>query len=151
MWLKENKFSVKLGGMTFINVKTIMQFRGEPLFTVYRSDTDGSLAINFEVFDSGKNKLASVRQNRIYIHHERAKELKIGGDADTYTLSNAADGTVLFNITRRAPAETELDVSIHTYLPNGVLLDAGPNHTSLASHFFMGVTIAESAIGVNIG
>ncbi|MBZ5524828.1 MAG: hypothetical protein LAP21_21535 [Acidobacteriia bacterium] len=145
------KFTVKLGGMNFINVKNIMMFRGEPLFTVYRSESDGALSVNFEVFDSNGNKLASVKQNRIYPHHEQAKNLQLGGNASTYTLTDTANNKMLVRIDKREAAETELDVFLHTYLPNGVLFNASPDGTSLASHFFKGVTIADAGVGVNIG
>lgn len=150
MYLKEKSFTIKLGGMTFINVKNLMTFKGEPLFTMYRSESDGSLAINFEVFDAVQNKLASVKQNRIYPHHENAKHLTIGGSADTYTLIDASNGDTLIRINKREAAETELDVFLHTYLPNGLLFDANPNGTNLASHFFKGVTLANAEVGVGI-
>jgi hypothetical protein len=137
--------------MKFINVKNIMTFKGEPLFTVYRSESDGSLGINFEIFNSESNKLASIKQNRIYPNHEHAKYLQVGGSADTYTLTDTSNGEVIVKINKREAAETELDVFLHTYLPNGVLFDANPDGTSLASNFFKGFTIADAGTGVAIG
>ncbi len=75
MYMKEKEFTVKLGGMTFKNVEVIMTFAGQPLFTVYRSESDGSVGISFEIFDSHCIKIASIKQNRIYPHHEHAKGL----------------------------------------------------------------------------
>lgn len=150
MWMREREFTVKLGGTIFVNVENIVAFQNEPLFTVYRSEADGSIGINFEVYDANSNHLASVRQNRIYRHREQAANLVIGGDADTYTLTNA-NGAELVRIIRGPAAQTELDVFLRTYLPNGVLFEATPNGSSIANLFMEGVTLENASTGVNIG
>lgn len=37
MWTVEDRFSVKLGGNTYINTPNLVVYKGEPLFRMYRS------------------------------------------------------------------------------------------------------------------
>jgi hypothetical protein len=155
MWLKENQFAVRLGGNTFINVQTLITFRDEPLFTLYRKD-DGYLAIDFAIYDQSGQKIASVKKSNIYVIAPHAKTHSLIGNAirsaDRIALVEKASGAVLAEIRKReAAAPVELAVSVRTYLPNGVLLDAGPNSINLAGGMLRNNTIMGCRVGIAIG
>jgi hypothetical protein len=57
MWLKEREFKIRLGGNTYINVATLIAFRGEPLFTVRRQEESGQVGIDCEVYDASGRRL----------------------------------------------------------------------------------------------
>jgi hypothetical protein len=150
MWLKETEFSVKLGGNTFINCPVIMAYKGAPLFSVYR-DENGYLAIDFEVFDAEHQKIASVKKNNIYRHHERVHEYALDGTADTLLLVDEITKEVVVDIRKRLAATTELDVHLRTYLPDGRFLDASPVGCTLPGIFLGNNTFKDAGIGIAFG
>ena len=62
MWSVEKEFSVKLGGNTYINTPNLIVYKGDPIFKLKRSDEDGILGIDFDVFDNAGNRVATFRK-----------------------------------------------------------------------------------------
>jgi hypothetical protein len=60
MWNIESEFSVKLGGNTYINTPNLVVYKGQSLFKIYRSESEGILGIDFDVFNSQKRRVATV-------------------------------------------------------------------------------------------
>jgi len=148
MWLKETKFSVRLGGNTFTNCPVLIRYKDEPLFSLVRSE-DGLLAINLQVYDAARRKIATVKHNTIYFGDQSAFSLE--GDADRLALIAKASGAVLVDIRKRAAATAaELDVSVRTYLPNGRILDLGPNSTNVGGVHIGHIVIDGCAVGIQI-
>jgi hypothetical protein len=150
MWLEETEFSIKLGGNTFINVPVIMAYKGEPLFAVSRNES-GYLAIDFEVFDATRQKIASIKKNNVYRHHERVHEYALEGTADTLRLIDKITGSIIVDIRKRQAATTELDVNLRTYLPDGRFLDANPNGCTLPGIFLGNNTFKNCGTGIALG
>jgi hypothetical protein len=130
MWLKEDKFTVQLGGNKYINTPVIISFRGEPLFTLYRNQ-GGDLGIDFEIYNASRQKIAAVKKNNIYPHKDHKPSLSLDGTDDSLRLIDKDTGKVIAEIKKRQAATEELDVSVTTFLPDGVLLIADPNGTNL--------------------
>ena len=130
MWEVEENFIVRLGGNTYINVPTLVAFKGESLFTLKRHDENGYLGIYFDIYDSKGKKIAVVRRNEIYSGDKSAYQ--IDGASDRYLFSEKATGRVICDIKRYEAAHpAELDVSVHLYTPTGFLFDATPEQTNL--------------------
>ena len=150
MWMKENEFSVKLGGNTFINTPVLISYQGTPLFTVSCNE-GGYLAIDFEVYDANRQKIASVKKNNIYPHKDHKSNYALEGTADTLTLIDKDTGKAIVDIKRRTAATEELDVSVSTFLPNGDLLLLGPDSTNIKGTLLKGKIVKNCGVGIFIG
>jgi hypothetical protein len=149
MWLQEGEFHVRLGGNTYINCPTLIAFNGESLFTLSQQE-DGTLGIDFQVFDSSGNKVASIKKNNVYFGDKEAYETG-GGPDDTY-LRVKSTGKILAHIMkRRESAPAELDVSLSTYLPDGRPLELDQHGTNLGGLHMTDNTISNCSIGIAIG
>ncbi len=146
MWEVTKTFKVKLGGNFYINVGTLVAFKGKPLFTLKRHDESGELGINFEIYDAKGKHVATVKRNQIYVGNK--EDFEISGSADTYVLKEKTSGRVLCEIKKRGDAETELDVSVHLYTPSGFLFDATPERTNLGGVVLQNNTIVNSGTGI---
>jgi hypothetical protein len=149
MWKVEDRFVVRLGGNTYINVKNIVDHNGTPLFTLKRHDETGYLGIDFDIHDAKGKRVASVRRNEIYSGNK--EDYKIEGSADRYTLMDKATGEVLCDIKKREEANpAELDVSVRLYTPSGWLFDATPEGTNLGDSFISGSVIMDCGVGISV-
>jgi len=151
--MKENEFSVKLGGNTYINTPVLISYQGTPLFTVSRNE-GGYLAIDFEVYDASRHKITSVKKNKIYPHKDHKANYALEGAAgtgDTLALIDKDTGKSIVEIKRRSAATEELDVSVSTFLPNGTLLLLGPDSSNIKGNQFTGCTFKNSNVGILIG
>ena len=149
MWLQEGEFHVRLGGNTYINCHTLIAFNDESLFTLSRQE-DGTLGIDFQVFDSSGNKVASIKKNNVYLGDKEAYETG-GGPDDTY-LRVKATGRILAHVKKRQEsAPAELDVSLSTYLPDGRPLELDQFGTNLGGVHMTGSTISNCSVGIAIG
>lgn len=83
MWEVAERFRVKIGGITFINCKTLIDYKGQSLFNLRRHE-DGYLGIDFDIYDDKGNRIARVVRNEIY-----------KGDPDRYTIEGTADTYIL--------------------------------------------------------
>lgn len=149
MQLVDGNFAVRLGGNYYINVPTLVAFDNMPLFLLGRLN-DGYLGIDFEVYDAEQKKVASVKHNNIYFGDKSAYTL--GGDADSLTFVSKESNETLINIRKRAAAgNVDLDVSVHTYLPNGKLLELRPDGSNLGGLGLIGNKFIGCRIGIAIG
>jgi hypothetical protein len=153
MWLQEADFIVKIGGATFANVATILMFGKIPIFRLYRQD-DGYLGIDFEIYGSEGERIATIRRNNVY-----------WGDRERFSIEGGPDETVLYaktpnsriktpilDIRKRAasaPAELEI-VSLITALPDKRILRAGLDYFDLPGLSLQHVTIQNWDTGVFI-
>jgi hypothetical protein len=147
MWLKDKEFSVKLGGNQFIDTPNLIQYRDTPLFTLYREE-DGTLAIDFDIHDSKGARVATVRKNNVYGQNSAAYISE--GTADSYTLKDKQSGALIVDIRRGLAAETELDISVITFLPDGRLLNLSPDGSNIAGNVFSGVAMKGLPVGIQI-
>jgi hypothetical protein len=147
MWQIEDRFKVRIGGITCINVNRIIDFHGHSLFTVKRHDDTGYLGIDFDIYDAAGNHIAAVRHNEIYRGDKDAYQIE--GSMNRYVLSERATGRVLCDIRKREDAHpAELDVSVQLYTPSGFLFDATPEQTNLGGITLNGVTFQDCETGI---
>jgi hypothetical protein len=148
MWKVETNFSVHLGGNIYINTPNLIVYKGTPIFRIRRSENDGILGIDFDVYDKGGKRIATF-----------AKGIVVQGDAANYTIQSGHDaysvterstGRVIARVQRRGVEGAELDVHVHMYLPDGFLLDAGPYATNLGSNTVIGNTFRNRPAGIAI-
>lgn len=130
MWKVPKHFSVRIGGITYIDVANLVAYKGEPLFTLKRHDDNGYLGIYCDIYDAQGKRVAAVRRNEIYFGDKEA--YKIDGTATRYILSDRATGRVICDIAHGFDAAPwELAVAVHLYTPSGFLFDATPDGTNL--------------------
>ena len=148
MWNIETEFAVKLGGITYINTPNLVVFKGKPLFRIYRSESEGILGIDFDIYDSHKNRVATIR-----------KSIVVQGDSDKYSIKTGHDeysviekdsGRLIASVKRRGVKGAELEVAVHLYTPEGFLFEATPTHTNVGSTTIIGGTIKDSGAGIVI-
>jgi len=147
MWEIEKNFKVKIGGNYFVNCESLISYDDEPLFTLKRRDSDGRLGIDFDVYDSKGNKIATIRRGNV-----------VQGDIDAYEISHLSDchkviekasGRVIVQIDKNPP-DAELAVSVNMYLPNGYLFEATPDNINIKSNILTN-NLFSNPIGITIG
>jgi len=149
MWHVPQSFKVKLGGNFYIDCDSLIDFHGSPLFTLKRREEDGLLGIDFDIYDSKKKKVATVRRGTI-----------VDGDRETYEIAHGAHHYVvrekkterlICEIKRADQAvDSELEVSVDMFTPSGFHLVAGPEQTNIGRGVFSGCTIAKCRIGISV-
>ena len=125
MWLKEAEFRLLMGGNVFVNMRSVFDYEGEPLFTIHRREDDGQLSIDFDVFDEAGKRVASVRRNNIHVGDGSVYE--VTRDSERITLDNKQTGARIVEIIKLSTKPTELEVYVKTFLPNGYLLECSPS------------------------
>jgi len=130
MWYTEDEFKVKIGGTTYINVPNIVVCKGVSLFKIIRSDSDGLIGIDFDIYDENGKKVATIRRGRIVKGND--DDYDIVTAHDHYTITEKSTGKMICDIKKRQMANNvELEVSVHLYTPDGFLFDATPEQTNL--------------------
>lgn len=149
MWTVEDRFSVRLGGNTYINTPDLVVYKGQSLFRMYRSENDGILGIDFDVYDASGRRVATFR-----------KGIVVQGDSDNYAIKSGheeyevtekATGRQLARVKRRAAQGVEVEVSVRLFTPDGFLLDASPTETNVGGLKMTGCVIENCAAGIVIG
>jgi len=153
MWYVEDHFRVKLGGVTYIDVGTLILLaypdgQTKSLFDLKRSDSNG-LEIYFDIFDEHGERVAAVRRNQIYYGDKDKYEST--ESMDRYIMTEKSTGRTICDIKKRAEAlPDELEVSFHLYTPDGVLLDATPTSTTIPGATLLGGTMTNCGVGIRI-
>ena len=148
MWTVETEFAVHLGGNTYINTPNLIVYKGTSIFRMRRSDNDGILGIDFDVFDAKGKRVAKFAKG-VVVQGDEAN-YKIEGSHDTYSVTERSSGRVVAQVQRRGVKGAELDVHVHMYLPNVFLLGAGPNATNLGGVTLSGNTFRNAQSGIVI-
>lgn len=148
MWKVETEFAVRLGGNTYINTPNLIVYKGTPVFRIRRSD-DGTLGIDFDVFDAKGQRVATFAKG-VVVQGDEAN-YKIDSGHETYSVTERSSSRVVARVQRRDVQKAQLDVHVHMYLPNGFLLDAGPQATNLGGATLMGNVFKNCGTGIAIG
>lgn len=144
----ETKFSVRLGGNTYINTPNLIVYKGTSVFRIRRSDEDGILGIDFDLYDKLGKRIATFAKGVVVQGDEANYLIESGHDA--YAVTERSTGRVVARVQRRGVTSAELEVHVHMYLPNGFLLDAGPNATNLGGATLIGNTFENCGAGIAI-
>lgn len=149
MWEVEDRFVVRLGGNTYINVANLVDYNGTALFTFKRHDETAYLGVYFDIYDANGKRIAAVKRNEIYYGDKAAYQ--IDGSMNRYVFSDKASGEVLCDIKKREDAHpAELDVSVRLYTPSGWLFNASPDETNLGGITLRGNVIQNCMIGISV-
>ena len=148
MWQVENEFSVKLGGNTYINTPNLIMVQGESLFNIYRSESDGILGIDFDVYNSSGSKVATVRKGIVVSGDEGAYKISTGHEK--YSVTERSTGKEIVSVQRRNVSGAELEVSVELYTKTGFLLNASPTSTNVGGLTMTGCVIKDCGAGLSI-
>jgi hypothetical protein len=74
----------------------------------------------------------------------------IQGGHDAYLVTERATGRVIARVQRRDVKGAELDVHVRMYLPDGFLLNAGPEETNFGGMSMRGCTFKGNAAAIVI-
>ena len=146
MWNIEKEFSVKLGGNTYINTPNLVVYKGEALFKISRSENEGILGIDFDIFDAKRKRVATVRRSIVVQGDAADYDIKAGHDE--YSVTEKSNGRLITSVKRRGAQGAELEVSVHLYTPDGFLFDATPSQTNVGGMVMTGCTIKDCGAGI---
>jgi hypothetical protein len=148
MWKIEKEFSVKLGGNTYINTPNLIVYKGEPLFKLYRSDSDGMLGIDFDLFDKSGKRIATIRKG-IVVQGD-TKSHKIESSHEEYKVIEKDTQKVIAAVKRRGTEGAELEVTVCLHTSDGFLIDATPTKTNIGGMTMTGCVMKDCAAGIAI-
>jgi hypothetical protein len=137
-----------LGGNTYINTPNLVVYKDEPLFRIRRSEEDGMLGIDFDVFDSSGSRVATFRKGVVVQGDEQHYEIE--SSHSEYTVKEKSSGRLIANVKRRGVEGAELEASVHLYTHDGFLFDATPTETNLGGMKITGSTIKDCGAGIVI-
>ena len=149
-WMVPEHFEVKIGGNTYIDCPVIIDYKGQPLFQLRRSDVDGYLGIDFDLFGGDGKRVGTVRNAQFVSPVPQGYSVRRG--ADHYTLTEDATGRVVCDIKLRQEAQgsAEIEVAAEMYMPDGSLLRFTPEQTNLGGTTLRGNTFRNcAAIKIN--
>ena len=149
-WKVPQHFKVMIGGNTYIDCPTIIDYKGQTVFELRRSDTDGFLAINFDIYAQDGSKIATVRNGQFVA--PQPSGYVIEGSHDHYLLIEKATGRRICGIKLREKArdDAELDVSVEMYMPDGKLIKFSPTETNLGGIIMKGNTFQACGAAIKI-
>ena len=150
MWTVENHFKVIIGGNTYIDVRNLVVFKGQTLFTLKRSDENGELGIYFELYDKARQHVASIKRNQIYPTAGQRERYAFDGSDHEVKLLDTDTEEIVCSIQRRS-ATSELEVSVRLYTPEGILFDATPTVTNLGGIKMSGNVFQNCGTAILIG
>lgn len=149
MWAIEKEFSVKLGGNTYINTPNLVVYKGDSLFRISRSENDGILGIDFDIYDPHGKRIATVRRSVVVQGDAANYDIKTGHAE--YTVTEKSSGRLVTSVKRRDAQGAELEVSVRLYAPDGFLFDATPTQTNVGGVVMSGCTFKNCHAGIAIG
>ena len=150
MWFLEDKFRVIIGGITYINTPNLVVYKGKPLFKIKRSERDGLLGIDFDIFDKNGERVATVR-NGVVVQGKR-EDYEINESMDRYTVTERASGRIICDIRKRAESpNAELEISVKLYTEDGFFFVANPEETNLPGVQLRAVVLENCRAGIVIG
>jgi len=148
MWKVENEFAIRLGGNTYIDTPNLIAYQGKPIFRVRRNQEDGTIGIDFDVFDKTGQRIATFKKGIVAQGDSENYQIETGHQI--YTVTERATGRIIARVQRRDVPDAELEIQVHMYLPNGFLLDAGPESTNLGGITMTGGVIKNCSVGIAI-
>lgn len=149
-WKVPQHFKIQIGGNTYIDCPTIIDYKGTSIFELLRSESDGFLGINFDVYAINGSKLATIRNGQFV--GNTPDGYRLDGSADHFALIEIATGRQVCDIKLRlkAPDDAELDVSAHMYMPDGKLITFNPLETNLGGTKMSGNTFQACQAAIKI-
>lgn len=150
-WMVPEHFKVIIGGNTYIDCPVIIEYKGESLFVLRRSDRDGYLAIDFDLYGRNGKRVGTVRNGVFVPPVPDGYSVRFG--ADHYTLTENATGRVVCDIKLRAVARdnAEIEVAAEMYMPDRFLLSLTPEQTNVGTIVLRGNAFIGGQAAISIG
>src|ERR1700693_2939007 len=98
MWKVEKEFAIRLGGNTYIDTPNLIVYQGTPIFRVRRNEDDGMLGIDFDVFDSKGQRVATIKKGIVAQGDEA--NYKIDSGHETYSVTERASERIIARVQR---------------------------------------------------
>lgn len=153
-WYVEEHFRVVLGGNTFIDTPTLLEYKGESLFTIERQEDTGHLAISFKINDEHGRHRASVVRNVLHLneHYVGQNPFVINGKVHDWVIGEEGTGKLVCAIRQKEAAKpAELQVSVNLYTSDGQLVSATPDDINLRGIIMRRCTFERCRAGIVIG
>lgn len=149
-WRVPEHFKVLIGGNTYIDCPTIIDYKGQSIFQLLRSDSDGFLGINFDIYGKDGAKLATVRNGQFV--GATPVGYSIAESHDHYVLTERMTGRRVCEIRLRskAPGDADLDVTAQMYMPDGHFIVFDPHETNLGGIKMVGNTFQACGAAIRI-
>jgi hypothetical protein len=150
-WAVEKHFRVVLGGNTFIDTPTLLEYKGQSLFTLERQEETGFLAVSFRIYDEHGAHLGSVVRNDFHpnAHYEGPKSFAISGKVHDWVVEERPAGRVVCAIRQKEAAKpAELHLSVNIFTPDGFLVSATPDSINLRGIIMRGNTFVGCRAGI---
>jgi hypothetical protein len=151
MWQVENEFRILLGTNTYINVEQLIVYKGEPLFTVKRRESDGLLGVDVDVYNATRKMVAAIRNGNIVSGDRHNYEMSFA--AHHYTIVEKSSGRTICDLRRRnaTSKNVELELRLDLYTHTGFHFQAGPDYTNVGGGLMMrNCTFAGGKVGLKI-
>ena len=144
----EAEFAVKLCGNTYINTPNLIVYKNTPIFKILRSEQNGMLGIDFDVYDSNGPRVATIAKG-IVVQGDTANYTITTGHEE-YTVKENSTNRQIVSVKRRGVQGAELEVSVDLYTPSGFHLNATPTHTNIGGMTVSGCTFQNCGAAINI-
>ncbi len=148
MWQVEDRFSITIGSNKFINTPTMIEYKGESIFRVSRSENDGLLGIDFDLFSQDGTRVAKIYHGRVV---DGAKDAYQFDETPLrFRVTEKSSGRVVCELTRPNDQSSELDLNVSLHMPDGFLFEATPQGTNIQSSMFLGNTFVGCGVAISI-
>lgn len=144
-WQVPEHYNVIIGGCTITDCTKLVEYKGKRLFSLYRSDNNGFLGIDFDLYDALGTKLATIRHSQ-FVGNKEPKGYKLDGGPDHYVLIEEGTGRLVCELKLRnqAPGQAEIEVTGEMYMPDGELLHLTPTELTFKNMTLSNVTIEKT-------
>jgi hypothetical protein len=172
MWYIEKDFVVKLGGTLFLHCQSLVDYKGDCLFTLRKNRGDKFLEIDLTVYNKHRHRQAVfvsgavtegaeydfriINEPAFYCIHDlnrRADLLRLKRVDIPEDRVSSDDNPIETRLWRNLPrsVDTQIEVDLDIYAPDGERLIATPDSTNCPGSTFMGVIMEDAGTGVAVG
>jgi hypothetical protein len=109
-WTVPEKYVVIIGGNKYINCATIIDYKGQHVFELHRSTSDGYLGIDCDLHAKTGQRIGTVR-NGVFVPPV-PPGYSVHEGPDHYTLTENTTGRVVCDIRLRAQASGDAEIEV---------------------------------------
>lgn len=141
----------KIGDNYYLNCKHIITFQGQDVFTIKNAD-ESEIKINFEVFNSKGEKVASVENSKLKEGDTECYLIK--STEGEYSFIEKASNRIICYVKKVNDEEKnwcELQVWVDMYMPSGFYFQCTPETTNVATlNMIRGSMFADSDAAIQL-
>lgn len=133
LWKIATNYRGIIGGSYFRNVPSIVSFKEKSLITVKHDSESCRFAVDADIVDKTGTTLAEIRNNVINVPSPQT-DLVMVSKTSRISFSNSKSGEILFDFrTNESDSAYDFELSLSTFLPNGLPLLIHPNRIRIGS------------------